>query len=359
MSEFIPNRPSGTAWAGDAPEDAPEPFVAPPPRPQTPGRRPGGTVELSDGGATAVFTDHEVAGHPGVYVPDQAPVAPKVADASPPVFMKAGTDSRMLAKDVGMSDLVDLGGILGVTTVGSALHNNWLEERDGGYVKINEAAPPKPARKVTKATKPAVDDADADDADAGDTDTAPDTKSTEPPAAAREYLRHEDEAFLREAETAVGKDTYAAVEAFLTENMEVPDDLMARVASTVGGDREAARQVLASAVEPFYQQAASVVDRTVPGNSELVFDWARSDPKGKEMFKEAMKLQTNERSTAGYTKLARAYLADLAVKNPQAVVEGIRAGGNKASILNGDVFIDLGGKRGKTSFVGAMKAGLI
>jgi hypothetical protein len=114
------------------------PAEIPAPRPQLPGRRGrGGTVEMVDG--QAVFTDHSTS-QPSVYVPFQ-PAAPQTPATAPLIFRKEGTNTRVLAKDVGMADLVDLGGMIGVTTVHSALHNGWLTEVNGSFVRVGEAAP--------------------------------------------------------------------------------------------------------------------------------------------------------------------------------------------------------------------------
>jgi hypothetical protein len=365
MSNFIPSRPGGTVWVGgDDPADTLEATPAEEftPQPQIPGRRGfGGTVELSQGGAIATFTDHAVAGKPGVYVPNTPP-APPPATSEPPVFMRAGSDSRILARDAGMSDLVDLGGLIGVTTLQSALHNGWLAEKDGGYVKAGEAAPKAAPRKAS--TPKAADTTDTDET-ALETDTAAeiDTKTPEQSAApAREYLDHADESMLRDIERHVSPELYSAAESFLANGEMPPEHIMARIAAHYGGDQTAAKQVIAQAVQPFYQQAASVVEQAVgPGMAEAVFEFGRSTPKGQEMLREAMKLQANERSTAGYTQLSRAYLAHLAVKDPQAVVDGInRSGTAKARLVGKDVVVDLGKRNGgEASFVSLLKSGLI
>jgi hypothetical protein len=270
--------------------------------------------------------------------------------------MKEGTDQRILAKLASMSDLVDLGGVLGVTSLGSALHNGWLVETANGFEKAGEALPPKAVRKAP--VKTAVEAADAD-AEADQADHTPSPTQSDKPA--RAYLDHASEAYLRDIEQQASPDLYAAAEAFLTNGEEIPDHIMSQVAAKLtGGDKTAAQQVVAQAVQPFYAQASRVVEQAVgPGMAEQVFEFGRSSKQGQEMLRQAMQLQANERSTAGYTKLARAYLADLATKEPQAVVDGInRSGTARATVKSGKVLVKLpDGTDGE--FSSLMRSGLI
>jgi hypothetical protein len=171
-----------------------------------------------------------------------------------------------------------------------------------------------------------------------------------------------DEAMLRDIERQASPDLYAAAEAFLTNGAEIPDHIMSQIAAKLtGGDKAAAQQVVAQVVQPFYAQASRVVEQAVgPGMSAQVFDFARSSKQGQEMLREAMQLQANERSTAGYTKLARAFLADLSTKDPQAVADGItRSGTAKAVVKSEKVLVYGADGKELGEFSSLMRSGLI
>jgi hypothetical protein len=334
--------------------DDAETFKAPPPSGRRPGQRLGLTVEITDGQAVTVGEGDSLFGSPKT-----APDAPTTTWSKEPLkFYSAGSSTPVLARDVGTDTIVDLGGKIGEMSVGAAIHCGWLTDTGHGFERAGEAKAPAAPKRSTTPTRAADDtDADADDADmdTGETDTA----TPEQPAP-RDYLDHADEAMLRDVESHVGPDLYAAAESFLTNGEEIPEHLMSRLAASMGGDEAVARQAVAQAVQPFYAQATAVVEKALPGNSELVFEWSRSDPKGQELLREAMRAQANERSTKGYTSLAKAYLADLATKDPHAVADGInRSGTAKARVSGKDVVVNLGGNRGEVSFVAAMKMGLV
>lgn len=341
-NDFDPAIPMPTSTASDEPQQPTRPT------PQMPGRRFGGTVVLSDGGSRAEYYDHSAQVPPSLYTGRRS----EASYEEPVTFYAEGTNQRILAKDVKPTDLVDLGGRIGVTTVGSALHNGWLVDRGGTYVKAGEAAAsgkPAAAQESNQARRPQSDQPSNDDDD-------DDFSSAE-----RNYLHHADEAYIRDFAAHLGEDTFEALEAFLTSGEEIPNRVMAQVAAKFGGDQQLARQAIGRAVAPLYQQAVEVVEQLVgPGNAERVFTFAQTNREGKEIAKRAMQAHSRQRSTAGYVKLARAYLADLAKKDPAAVVEGIRNGGGKARIVNGEVVVNLGKRHGgEVSFVAAMKAGLI
>jgi hypothetical protein len=356
-----------TVWAGSHENeadvervDAPTPL----PRPQLPGRRAfGGTVELSEGDSIAVFTDHAKNAQRGVYVPSQPPAPPRVT-SEPPIFMRAGTDSRILAKDARMDDLVDLGGAIGITTLGSALYNNWLQEKDGGYVKSGEALPPKPVRKapVKAEALEADDDAEVDLAD----DTPADTKSDQPAAPQRSYLAHHEESALVAAERTIGEQTFSALEAALTDSAgdldAIPDALVTNVARSLGVDAAGAKAAIARQGEALSRQAHQAVASMV-GDSEAAFNWARSDPKGKELLQNAIRGQLGERSLDGFKSVAHGYLTHLC-KTPEGreqVAQGIRAGGHHGvKVESGKVLVDLGKAGGGwTELTSALRGGAI
>jgi hypothetical protein len=98
-------------------EDAPAEI---PPLRSLPGRRAGMTV----------YANGEIEYREGT--PSAAPTLPTApASTGPVVFMKEGTNQRIPSRMAQMADLVDLGGAIGVTSVGSALQQRVARRERG------------------------------------------------------------------------------------------------------------------------------------------------------------------------------------------------------------------------------------
>jgi hypothetical protein len=341
MSEFIPNRPSATVWAGDAPEDTPE--AAPAEAPQlrrVQGRRAGMTVEMVDGVAEVVREGDSMFGS----VPAKEPTT--TWSREPLKFYAAGTSSPILARDVRPDTVVDLGGKIGEVSVGCALVNNWLTDTGNGFERAGEAKAPAAPRRV--ATKAPVDDADDTGEDtASDTSEARNKSADQAPAAPeRSYLAHHEEAALVEVERAIGEQTFSALETTLTDNLgdpdSIPESFLTSVGRALGVDREGARQAIAAHAAPLTLQARNSIEQmTGPETADEVFDWARSDKSGRELLQASIRGQLNERSLSGYRALVAGFLSHQARTDPERVAAGVRAGGTKATVKSGKVIVTL------------------
>jgi hypothetical protein len=130
MTDFA-TPPDLSIPTGPRADDSQEPFKSQPIY-SRPGRRAGmsvwgdGTVKADEGTMSS-----------GV-IPTTSPATPA---SGPVTFMKEGTNQKIHSRHAQMHDLVDLGGSIGITSVGGALSNGWLVENEvGGYSRTGEAA---------------------------------------------------------------------------------------------------------------------------------------------------------------------------------------------------------------------------
>jgi hypothetical protein len=303
-----------TIPTGPRADDSQEPFKSQPLY-SRPGRRAGLTVW---GDGTVDYREGS---------PDGARHAAPVADASldavgPLQFFREGTDSSIMSRQAQLHDIVDLGGRVGRTTVGAAIHNGWLiEAPGGGFERAGEAA--------------ATSEQPSDSVDQQGAPQAP--QFLEP-------LRAEDEQAYTTYAEKVGDTLFSAIEVALSDAdlTEIPPRLITEVALRLGTDEAGARQAIGEAAAPLYAQASARVDSLV-GNSELVFQWARNDPAGRKLLSAAMRDQVDRRDLGGYRDLAVGYLSHLAKTDQAALVAGLKAGGTEAVIKGGKVLVDLGG----------------
>jgi hypothetical protein len=336
MSEFKPStRPSGVQ-ANDAAGEPEHPDLAIPQLRSMPGRRAGMSVEMSGGQATVVREADSLFGSPA----DNGPASPSWS-RDPLKYMTEGTDSPIMSRDAKRSDLVDLGGLIGVTTIGAAVRNGWLVENEhGGYERGGEAKAPATPR------APAAQQQDA----VGEEPAVAQQEQPEPQREAepeRSYLSHADEAMYREAEQLVGSQTFEAIKNIMVDPdiADMPEGLLNSVAQSLGTDLDGARQAIGQVATPMVQQATAKVEGMLgQGQAEAAFEWANKDPKGKELLRAAMRSQVQDRNLSGYQDVVAGYLAYLSDTNPQAVVNGIIAAGGKASIQSGRVIVHLGGR---------------
>jgi hypothetical protein len=313
---------------GDVPE---APFQSTPIY-RTPGRRAGMTVWASG----------EVKHDEGTPLAGVIPTAPAGPASGPVTFMRAGTDQKIHSRQAQASDLVDLGGAIGVTSVGSALHNGWIVENEaGGYSRAGEAAAKAAAGGDNKADQ--------------QSDQQPD------PNGFLEPMMVEHEAAYTEAAGKVGEVTFAALETVFTDPdiTEIPETLVGNVARSLGVDRDEALTYVGQVAAPMIAQAKARVASLV-GGADAVMSWARSDPQGKKLFAEAARAQVDRRDLSGYQALTVGYLEHLSETNPEALIAGLKEGGTKAKLERGKVLVNLDGSWSEFSSMiraGAAKLG--
>jgi hypothetical protein len=106
-----------------------------------PGRRAGMTVSIQDGVAVVEESENTPAGFARA-------VEKQTSWSRDPIkFYREGSDSQILARNASMHDTVDLGGLIGRTSLGAALHSGFLvENENGGFERAAEAKPPAPPR---------------------------------------------------------------------------------------------------------------------------------------------------------------------------------------------------------------------
>jgi hypothetical protein len=336
-------------------------FKAPPFR-SMPGRRSGLTVW----GAGEVTKDGSA------YGPSKP--APMTPNTGPLTFERDG--QRVLTKDVQRSDVVDLGGRIGKTSVGAAMHVGWLVEGPNGFERAGEAAAGTPAQQQ-RSEQPQQQQQPQQPAEyftpeqierarqylRDNPDEPVDYAKLLGVAEGREYLHHTEEASLRDFEQSIGTQTFANLEAAmvssLTEGNKLSENLVEQVAVSLKTDREGALQAIADRLQPLRAQAVHTVAEIFGDNYEVaeeVLSWAQANTKTD--FAKALRQQLNNRDLDGYRELSRMWLIDAARKDPKRIAEGIRAAGHKVKVDGGRVLVDMGHGMGWSDLAGAIRGGV-
>jgi hypothetical protein len=315
---------NGVVEASDSTPAPAAPFT---PQPIMPGSRSGGTISISTSSDGSQSFDYTGRG--------EAPKSGRPAPASSPLtFTRNGRP--VLARDVQTSDLVDLGGAIGETSVGAALNCGWLHQGSNGFERAGEAA----AAPRYQAPQQGTQDADMP----GD---------LEAQEVQRDLFDGQTETVLEALQSHHG-DAYRMIEAALVDGKEPNLDAAAGV---MGVGHDDLVGIVEQVRSMFAEQATRAVTEMV-GDADAVFQWAVEDRQGKKLFRDARAQHARDRSLEGYARLAQGYLVDLASKDPAAVAAGLVAGGTPASVVRGKVMIDLGNGQGATSLEAAFKSGL-
>jgi hypothetical protein len=317
---------SGSPDSGSADRASPQRSYVPSVRP---GIRAGGEISIStrpDGSQSIEYNSGA-----DNSVPVQSHSAPS---SSPLRFSRNGVP--VLGRDVTSSDLVDLGGSLGETSVFSAIHNGWLTEGpQGGYARAGEASP-----QVSEQLS----------------NQAPEVNSqSDFEAPVQDLLPATTEAILGQLQSAHAS-AYTALEAVLIAGKTPSAQDLDAAGSMMNLNREEVAGLVNKVVAVFQEQANHAIAGMI-GDPDQLWAWAAQDPKGAALAQAARAQQARDRSLEGYTRLTQAYLVALADRDPKAVADGIVAGGGKAHVEAGKVMVDIG-PGGTTTLAAAFRGGL-
>jgi hypothetical protein len=330
-----PTMPSVTVSTGGEPEAAPGTPSPAPQEPYTtsrmPGRRSGGEISISTSqGGEQIF--EYSSGRPAPSSPSQSRAAPA---PSPLTFTRNGRP--VLAREASMSDVVDLGGAIGETSVGAALHNGWLAQGANGFERGEAAS--------LKADTQADQQADTQDSEPGD-----DMEEQDAPVQ-RDLFDDQSEAVIEQLQSRHGA-AYRKVESALVDG-RLPD--LDDVARSIGASTEDVERIVSQVAQKFTDQANQALTEMV-GDADAVWNWTASDSRGTKLLKEARATLARDRSLEGFAKLSREFLVDLAKRDPAAVADGLRAGGTPARVVRGQVMIGEG--KDETTLAAAFRSGL-
>jgi hypothetical protein len=308
-------------------------------------------VRQFKGGATA-YGDGAV--HQNVHATSRdGPVhLPPAPDGARVVFRSEHGGSVIPSRQAKTTDIVDLP-VVGTTSVAAALASGFLVENEHGVLEY--------AGGTTKGGRDDSPDAgrDGDHQDRSDEPQVARKRPEEMSAAELEaaYRSMERQVAAKEVREAVGEGTAAQIEAAIAETGDVSEQQLDDLAAEhFSGDRDAARQAIATAAAPLVEAAREVAESIAgPGAFEELGEWCDRDPAMKAMRGDAIRDLTERGSTEGMRALTKEFLVRLHDTDPDRLVAALAAGRNKVKKLaDGTVLLELP-RYGWTSFKAALK----
>jgi len=299
----------------------------------------GARVSLHNGQATVeTFNRRSLPGGPEGHIEQASgPVAPTAGPvaqpAARPVRLMSATGSPVLARNADLaSTMVDLPGV-GTTSLAAALHAGIVQETPGGFEFASDVAPA-----GEHADGPAEQQQDQQP------DLLPDTYET----------------LVGEIIDAAGDGIVGRALAELENGgIRLDGDLVRQIATSKGCSSEHAMEAVQHAYEGFQAQAREALTNAV-GDADQVIEWASSDRKGRDLLNQAIRAQVQNRSLSGYETLARAFLADMAHRDPQALLGAQTIGGGQLKMIGNElVIVDPETGRAVTSLSAGLRMGAV
>jgi hypothetical protein len=334
-SSAKPSTPPGGVWASDFETRDAEPTVP---------------VQQFKGGATA-YGNGEITRN--VHASSEGPInLPPAPEGARVVFRSEHGGSVITSRQAKMTDIVDLP-VVGTTSVAAALASGFLAENEHGVLEY--------AGGVTQNGREGGrgGDRDGDHQDRSDEPQVARKRPEEMSAAELEaaYRSMEKQVAAKEVRDAVGEGTAAQIEAAIAETGDISEQQLDDLAAGhFSGDRDAARQAIATAAAPLVEAAREVAKSIAgPGAFEELGVLCDSDPTMKAMRGDAIRDLTERGSTEGMRALTKEFLVRLHDTDPDRLVAALAAGRNKVKKLaDGTVLVDLP-RYGWTSWKAALK----
>ena len=142
----------------------------------------------------------------------------------------------------------------------------------------------------------------------------------------------------------------------MAESGQVSDKLIEATAQAHGVTPEAMTEQVGNVIEAFAAQAHQAIAEATGMDSETVVAWMREHHM--DALKAAEFAHATKRSTTGYTELAKAYVADLATIDPEAILGATFPDGQSARRDGrGQIIITVDGQ--EFTWASAVRAGFV